>query len=70
MKAGDLIKWEGVTTQVGLVLEADIATYEIDTYHLKGQDRIPDSEKRAKILWDDGSISSVAMWTIEVISSG
>ena len=60
MKAGDLIKWEGPeNANVGLVLEANISPVGLAAL-----------EKRAKILWDDGSISSVAMWTVEVISSG
>ena len=68
MKAGDLIKdvshWDRRRSgwkkfQLGLVLEANISPVG----------RV-DKEKRAKILWDDGHVSSVAMWTVEVISSG
>ena len=68
MKAGDLIKdvshcdrrrsgWKKF--QLGLVLEANISPV--------GRAAM---EKRAKILWDDAHVSSVAMWTVEVISNG
>ena len=72
MQAGDLIKevgnWEMLSayknkSQLGLVLEAGISNV--------GEEAITCSwEKRAKILWDDGRISSVAEWTVEVISEG
>jgi len=72
MQAGDLIKevgnWEMLSayknkSQLGLVLEADIPNV--------GKEAITCSwEKRAKILWDDGRVSSVAEWTVEVISEG
>ena len=72
MQAGDLIKevgnWEMLSaykkkSQLGIVLEAGIPNV--------GAEAITCSwEKRAKILWDDGRISSVAEWTVEVISEG
>jgi len=66
MQVGDLIKEVGnlemlsiykKKSQLGLVLEADIIGS-------------PHWEKRAKILWDDGRVSSIAEWTVEVISEG
>ena len=68
MQVGDLIKdagyWEfppvyKKKSQLGLVLEANISPM--------GRNAL---EKRAKILWDNGCVSTVPAWTVEVISEG